>query len=106
MNLEFNDKHHEQLAQIFKLLGDAGRLRIVLACMDKPQPVCYLAKTASMSQSLTSHHLKNLRDARILKSERKGKQVLYSLDDEHIKSMLTDMTSHVQEGVSNENPLK
>lgn len=92
-----NPAQHEQIAQIFKLLGDSGRLNIVLACMESPKAVCCLAEMAGMSQSLASHHLRSLRDIRILKSERQGKQILYSLDDEHIRHMLTDIIVHVKE---------
>ena len=97
MSNSLNQTQHEQVAQIFKLLGDSGRLHIVLACMESPKAVCCLAEMTCMSQSLASHHLRSLKDARILKSERQGKQVLYSLDDEHIRHMLTGIIVHVKE---------
>jgi len=90
-------QQHQQLVQIFKLLGEGGRLSIVLACINTPKAVCCLAEEAGMSQSLASHHLQSLKKARILKSERQGKQIIYSLDDEHIRHILTDMIVHVKE---------
>ena len=92
-----NSDQHNRLASIFRLLGDEGRLRLVVACIDTPQTVTQLAAIASMSQPLTSHHLRQLREARILKSTRAGKQVLYELDDHHIRHVLIDLATHVLE---------
>ena len=89
--------HLGRLASLFRLLGDEGRLRLVLACLEGPQPVCCLSDIAGMSQPLTSHHLRGLREARILKSSRKGKQVLYELDDHHIRHVVLDLANHVLE---------
>lgn len=83
------------VARMFDLLGDAGRLTLVLNCVDAPQPVSYLAAAAGMSQSLASHHLRQLRDLRLLKTERRGRQVLYSLDDDHVRCIIEDMFAHV-----------
>ncbi len=86
-----------RLASIFRLLGEEGRLKMVLACLSGPKPVCCLATAAGLSQSLASHHLRHLREARILKATRQGKNMLYTLDDQHIESVLHDMVSHVLE---------
>ena len=94
---ELNNEQHNRLAAIFRLLGDEGRLKLVLACIDTPQPVAKLAEIAAMSQPLTSHHLRQLREARILKSARRGKQVLYELSDYHIRHVLLDLATHVLE---------
>ncbi|WP_263081486.1 metalloregulator ArsR/SmtB family transcription factor [Endozoicomonas sp. Mp262] len=94
---DLTDEQHHRLASIFRLLGDEGRLQLVLACIDTPQPVTHLAELAGMSQPLTSHHLRQLREARILKSNRHGKQVLYELDDHHIRHVVLDLASHVLE---------
>ncbi|WP_330926354.1 metalloregulator ArsR/SmtB family transcription factor [Candidatus Sororendozoicomonas aggregata] len=94
---ELNEERHNRLAAIFRLLGDEGRLKMVLSCIDEPQPVTKLAEIASMSQPLASHHLKQLREARILKSARHGKQILYALSDYHIRHVLLDLATHVLE---------
>ena len=86
-----------RLARIFQLLGDSKRLQLVIACLVEPQSVCCLSQLAGMSQPLTSHHLRSLREARILKSSRRGKQVLYELDDHHIRHVILDLASHVKE---------
>ena len=86
-----------QLADLFHLLGDATRLRIVLACLTQPTAVGDIANTLSLSSSLVSHHLRLLRAARIVKSERQGKQVFYSAADAHISGVLNDMLEHIAE---------
>lgn len=94
---EMSGKDMTRLARIFQLLGDTKRLQLVIACLEEPQPVCCLSDLSGMSQPLTSHHLRSLREARILKSTRRGKQVLYELDDHHIRNVILDLASHVQE---------
>ncbi|WP_052065872.1 ArsR/SmtB family transcription factor [Thalassospira australica] len=85
----------EAAAKIFSLLGDAGRLQLVLRCMEKPQTVSELAEAANMSQSLCSHHLRHLRDQRILTSERRGRHIFYQIDDDHISHVVRDTFAHV-----------
>jgi DNA-binding transcriptional ArsR family regulator len=91
------DPQIAQLADLFHLLGDPTRLRIVLACMPAPIAVSEIASTLELSSSLVSHHLRLLRAARIVKSERQGKQVFYSAADAHISGVLNDMLEHIAE---------
>jgi len=86
-----------QLADLFHLLGDPTRLRIVLACLPAPIAVGDMAATLDLSSSLVSHHLRLLRAARIVKAERQGKQVFYSAADAHITGVLSDMLEHIAE---------
>ncbi len=95
-----NEDQTIELADIFRLLGDPTRLRIVLACMTEPVSVGALAEQLDLSQSLVSHHLRLLRAARLVRADRRGKQVFYLLADEHVASVLVDMIDHVRE----ENP--
>ena len=90
-------EHAAQLADLFRLLGDSSRLRIVIACLDMPVSVGELANQLDLSPSLASHHLRLLRAARIVKSERKGKQVFYSAADDHIRCVIADMFEHISE---------
>ncbi|MDP0563268.1 MAG: metalloregulator ArsR/SmtB family transcription factor [Candidatus Endonucleobacter sp. (ex Gigantidas childressi)] len=94
---ELTDDHYRRLASIFQLLGDDGRLHLVMACIEGPQHVTKLSEIAAMSQPLTSHHLRQLREARILKATRHGKQMLYELDDYHIRHVLLDLAAHAIE---------
>lgn len=87
----------EILAELFHLLGDRSRLGIVLACLDTPMPVGEIASSLGLSQSLVSHHLRLLRAARLLAGERRGRQVFYSAADEHVRTVVTDLATHVLE---------
>lgn len=86
-----------ELADLFRLLGDTTRLRIVLTCLDTPIAVNDIATTLDLSSSLVSHHLRLLRAARIVKAERHGKQVFYAAADQHISGVLADMLEHIAE---------
>ncbi len=86
-----------ELSEIFHLLGDASRLRIVYACLGEPVNAGALAAGLGLSASLVSHHLRLLKAARILASERRGRQIFYSAADDHIRDMVRDMAVHIKE---------
>lgn len=85
------------LAETFRLLGDPTRLGILFFCMARPQSVGDIAEGLGLSQSLVSHHLRLLRGARLVRGERRAKQVFYALADCHVSDMLRDMASHIAE---------
>lgn len=85
------------LAETFRLLGDPTRLRILFFCIARPQSVGDIAEGLGLSQSLVSHHLRLLRGARLVRGERRAKQVFYALADRHVSDMLADMASHIAE---------
>jgi len=87
----------EELAGMFHLLGDVNRLRLICACMHEPICVQDLADRFELSASLVSHHLRLLKAARLMRAERRGKQVFYTVQDEHVRTVLRDMTTHVAE---------
>ena len=91
------DGHILQLAEIFRLMGDSTRLKIIMACLSGPRAVAEIAAETGASPSLVSHHLRLLRAARILRKARQGKQAFYSPADEHVSHMLVDMLHHVSE---------
>jgi ArsR family transcriptional regulator len=86
-----------ELAEIFRLMSDPTRLKIILACRDAPAAVNEMAEKLGISPSLVSHHLRLLRAARLLQADRRGRQVFYVVGDEHIRSMLADMVDHISE---------
>ncbi|WP_258002350.1 ArsR/SmtB family transcription factor [Burkholderia sp. WAC0059] len=100
MNTPFNDDRVALLADLFRLLGDPTRLRIVLACVSARSAVGAIAESLGLSPSLVSHHLRLLRAARIVRAEREGKQVFYTAADQHISEMLAGMLEHVEEPVA------
>lgn len=85
------------LAETFRLLGDATRLRILLYCLPGPRSVGEIAAGLDLSQSLVSHHLRLLRGARLVRGERRSRQIFYALDDSHVSDMLADMATHIAE---------
>ena len=91
------DDQVQQLADLFALLGDATRLRIVLTCLGSPISVGEIADKLGLSASLVSHHLRLLRGARLVRAERKGKQMFYSPLDNHVECVIDDMMAHVAE---------
>ncbi|WP_375462921.1 ArsR/SmtB family transcription factor [uncultured Methylobacterium sp.] len=85
------------VAEVFRLLGEPNRLRIVLACLDEPQGVGGITEALGLSQSLTSHHLRLLRTARLLRAARQGRHVAYAIDDDHVGDVLRTMIAHLTE---------
>lgn len=84
-----------ELADTFGLLSDPTRLSIVITCLDQECGAGEIAEVLDISPSLTSHHLRLLRSARILKSERRGKQIFYTMADDCVHSVLKIMIEHV-----------
>ena len=87
----------DELAQLFKVLGDNTRIRILDALYRSELCVCDLTALLGMNQSAVSHQLRVLRDARIVTSRKHGKNVLSSLDDEHISGLVRMGSEHVHE---------
>ena len=90
------DQHQRaELAETFGLLSDPTRLAIVLACLDRKNSAGEIAEKLNVSPSLVSHHLRLLRAARMLRSERKGKQVFYEMSDTCVRDILNIMINHL-----------
>jgi ArsR family transcriptional regulator len=89
--------HLASLAEVFHLMGDPSRLSILMVVLGGARPVGEIAVETGLSASLVSHHLRLLRGGRLVRGSRRGKQVFYTVDDEHIRSVLTDMAEHVAE---------
>lgn len=86
-----------QLADMFRLLGDPTRLKLLLLVLEGPRPLAALAEAAGISAPLASHHLRLLKAARLVRGVRKGKQVFHEAADEHVRRMLIDMAAHAAE---------
>ena len=93
MDLEISQKF--ELAETFGLLSDTTRLSIVLECMDQEVSAGKIANNLNVSPSLVSHHLRLLRSARIVRSERRGKQIFYMMTDDCVQEVLTTMINHL-----------
>ena len=86
------------LAEFFKIFGDSTRIRILYALYESEMCVCDLAELLRVSQSAISHQLALLRASKLVKYRRDGKTVFYSLDDDHIFSILAQGMEHIKEG--------
>ena len=84
-----------QLAETFGLLADPTRLSIVVTCMEREVSAGAIADELGLSASLVSHHLRLLRAARMLRAERRGKQVFYSMADACVYDVLKIMINHL-----------
>lgn len=85
------------LADIFRVFGDTTRIRILYALMGSELSVCCLADSLGLSQSAVSHQLRTLKQAKLVKFRRDGKNILYSLDDDHVLSILNQGLAHICE---------
>ncbi len=85
------------MSEIFKLLGDPSRLRIVSALQIRELCVGDLAAIMEISQSGVSHQLRLLKRNRIVKTRRDGKIIYYSIDDEHISHLIDIAKHHIHE---------
>ena len=85
------------LSETFSVLSDPTRLKIVLALSDAELCVCDIANLLSMSNSAISHQLRILRNLRLVKYEKRGKMVYYSLDDFHIENLIGEGLKHMEE---------
>jgi DNA-binding transcriptional ArsR family regulator len=86
-----------EIADVFRLLGDPTRLRVVAACLEGMRAVSEIADEIAATPSLVSHHLRLLRAARLVRAERHGKNVFYAVADDHVRCILVDIIDHVRE---------
>jgi DNA-binding transcriptional ArsR family regulator len=85
------------LAELFKALGDYTRVRILFALSIGELCVCALAEVLDMSQSAISHQLRLLRAAKLVRYRKEGKNVFYSLDDDHVRNLVSQGLDHIKE---------
>jgi DNA-binding transcriptional ArsR family regulator len=90
-------KLFELLAETFKTLGDYSRVQIVWALSHGELCVGDLAELLSMSPSAVSHHLRTLRNLKLVNSRREHRTIFYSLDDKHIEHLLEEGIEHVED---------
>ena len=97
MNSILPDEKFYELSEFFKIFGDNSRLRILAALKSGEISVNDLSEMVGMSQSAVSHQLKILKQARVVKLRKEGKNIFYSLDDEHIDIILKLGIEHILE---------
>jgi len=93
-----NENTATNLAGLFRALSDPTRLRIIAALMDGEVNVRTLAEIVGISESAVSHQLSTMRHMRLVRARRQGRQVYYSLDDEHVADLFQRGLEHVTHG--------
>ncbi len=90
-----NDEIVFDLADFFKVFADSTRIKIISVLLKSEMCVCDIATILEMSQSAVSHQLRVLRAGRLVKYRKEGKSVYYSLDDDHVKTIIDQGYSHI-----------
>ena len=85
------------LAELFKVFGDTTRIRILYVLFEAEMCVCDIAEILNMTQSAISHQLRVLKQARLVRSRREGKQIYYFLADDHVRTIIGQGMDHITE---------
>lgn len=91
-----DDNTFNKLAEFFKILGDTTRTKILYALDKNEMCVCDIANVLNMSKSSISHQLGTLRRSGIVKCRKVGKEVFYTLDDEHVREVFEVGMEHIE----------
>lgn len=87
-----------RVAELFAALGDPTRVKILSALLDGPMNVQSLAELTGISPSGVSHQMRGLRQTRLVTPHKEGRQVYYSLDDQHVADLFRRALDHVKHG--------
>jgi ArsR family transcriptional regulator len=87
-----------QLAELFSALSDASRVRIIASLIDGEMGVGALAEKLNMTESAVSHQLRGLRQMRLVRTRKSGRQVFYCIDDDHVTKLYNMGLDHVEHG--------
>ncbi len=88
----------ERVAELFSALSDPHRVRIIAELLTGEKNVGEIAEGVGMSSSAVSHQLRMLRQIRIVRTSKRGREVFYALDDEHVADLFTRGLDHVKHG--------
>ena len=92
-----DDEYLYELVDLFKVFGDTTRIKILYALFESELCVGDIALVLGMSQSAVSHQLRVLKDSKLIKFRREGKVIFYSLDDDHVRTIMSMGMEHVEE---------
>lgn len=96
MRLDEDEAAH--LAELFRALGDPSRIRILAAIAGRELNVGAIAHVAGISESAVSHHMRGLRQMRLVRARKDGREVYYALDDDHVADLFKRGLEHVRHG--------
>lgn len=85
------------VSELFKTLGDSTRAKILFVLEQGAFCVTDIAECVEMTTSAVSHQLRILKQAKLVKSKREGKEIIYSLDDDHVSTLFSCALAHVEE---------
>ena len=85
-----------QLAELFSALSDASRVRIISLLIEREMSVSALAAGLKMTESAVSHQMRGLRQMHLVRARKTGRQVFYSLDDDHVARLFSLGLDHIQ----------
>lgn len=94
-----NESDLLEMSALFKAISDSTRIKIVEVLKDNELCVCDISVILNMTKSAVSHQLKYLKTRNLIKARRKGKEIWYSLADEHVRDLLDISFEHIKEGV-------
>ena len=86
-----------EMAELFKMFGDSTRIKILSLLFEGEKCVQEITEASGSSQSAVSHQLRLLKQARLVRSRRSGKQIFYTLADDHVKTILGMAKEHLEE---------
>jgi DNA-binding transcriptional ArsR family regulator len=95
MNNKNDEIIFEEMAELFGAFSDPSRLRIISILTEGEMNVNSIAEAVGLTESATSHQLRTLRQLRLVRKHKEGRQVFYSLDDEHIKGLYQFGFEHI-----------
>lgn len=87
----------QKISQFFKVISAQSRLNILYLLKEKERNVSEIVELTGLEQSAVSHQLRILKDARLVRSRREGKSVIYHLDDDHVFDILSQVEIHIKE---------
>jgi ArsR family transcriptional regulator len=83
------------VAELFRVFGDPSRVRILSALISREMNVGVLAAAVGLTESAVSHHMRGLRQLRLARARKDGRQVYYCVDDEHVIALFQHVVKHV-----------
>lgn len=93
-----DDATAQHVAELFSILGDSSRVKIIAALLHGPLNVQSLAEAVGITPSAISHHMRSLRQMRLVRAHKQGRQVFYALDDQHVEDLFLRGIDHALHG--------
>jgi DNA-binding transcriptional ArsR family regulator len=93
-----DDATAQHVAELFSILGDSSRVKIIAALLHGPLNVQSLAESVGITPSAISHHMRSLRQMRLVRAHKQGRQVFYALDDQHVEDLFLRGIDHALHG--------